>query len=442
MPSWHTLGRTTDLLKLQNELTNRALYSATSPNPPTEPLSDSWNKACIELTMLSRHRLLSPPHLLVASLLFCPAACSSPSSEATLESEDTVAKDTGTGGFSCLAEGTRIATPEGSRAIEELSVGDTVLSHTEAGILRANRVTHIKTTTRSVGELRLPNGETLRATEEHPIFERTSGDYLRADSFSVGAGLVALGKGWEAPTALAALSGRNTQSRSLASDYRKDQSVAQVFDLTVERDHNYFAEGVLVHNKSPSNDSCDLWLPPVVCPESEHKLRYAGETCGGFVYPTILGTSAPSEEESEALAGGAGGQGGSAANFSNSLVVSVQLGTSECIGSRRNQAQSDGQFVTVQEPGAAFQVFSGSAHCQRETPVTDGTANENGLGEFSYGVNDPKADQFLTFVIERGNAECYGVSDARAWVDSTLEDRASSCETYLSGEVGRCILIR
>lgn len=41
----------------------------------------------------------------------------------------------------------------------------------------------------------------------------------------------------------------------VAVPYRSHVAEADVYDLTVERDHNYFAEGVLVHNKSGGGPS-------------------------------------------------------------------------------------------------------------------------------------------------------------------------------------------
>ena len=60
-----------------------------------------------------------------------------------------------------------------------------------------------------------------------------------------------VGAGWEAPNALAVPSARQLSSHSLRGEYVELAGQAVVYDLTVARNENFFAQGVLVHNKSP-----------------------------------------------------------------------------------------------------------------------------------------------------------------------------------------------
>lgn len=128
----------------------------------------------------------------------------------------------------CVAEGTAIATPAGSVAVEALEVGDEVWSW---DLDRGERVTA------TVDEIRtglrddtLWLGELLRVTPEHPVY---------AGGAWIPAGAV------DPSTPMMGPDGDAIALRARPSA----AGAVRVFDLTVARPHNFFAGGLLVHNK-------------------------------------------------------------------------------------------------------------------------------------------------------------------------------------------------
>lgn len=79
------------------------------------------------------------------------------------------------GGSSCFAPGTLVVTPTGNKPIEEIKVGDVVLSYNEK--TRENeervviRVLNFENTKRTI-RVRLKNGQTITATEDHKFYHK------------------------------------------------------------------------------------------------------------------------------------------------------------------------------------------------------------------------------------------------------------------------------
>ena len=167
----------------------------------------------------------------------------------------------------------------------------------------------------------MPDGRELRATAEHPFYVPSIAGYvplgqLRSDqpliTLEAAAGTVELGiVGAGLPTVT-----------SFAS-----APPETVYNLTVSGTHNYFAEGVLVHNKSP--DECpfnparcpdDCFSNPELCPPEPEVASCLPPVfdedwiaCGAAVVHTNalwLDVAANPQPRAPSSAGGAGGAPG------------------------------------------------------------------------------------------------------------------------------------
>ena len=146
-----------------------------------------------------------------------------------------IPSDTGGGGGggsgTCFLAGTLVATPNGPRAIETLRVGDPIVSmETERGervIARVARVYH-----HPAEAIRgyLVINAFLRVTSDHPLY--SSAGWKPAGDLTIGEPLRAW-DGWLFVTSIE----------------RVDTPVPTYNLETDHATHNYFADGVLVHNK-------------------------------------------------------------------------------------------------------------------------------------------------------------------------------------------------
>jgi|GEM_PF-1276634 len=146
---------------------------------------------------------------------------------------------------SCFVAGTPVATPSGPISIEQLQVGDVVLSYDHhRGVVVEGRVVHThQHAAQPTLHLTAPDGISLGVTHNHPIYSPAKGAYVSAGSVDDDDRFVRLGAG-------------NTTEQSIWSS-TTTAATADVFNITVEPDHNYFAGGVLVHNKDPEPDPED-----------------------------------------------------------------------------------------------------------------------------------------------------------------------------------------
>src|SRR4029079_5622195 len=125
------------------------------------------------------------------------------------------------GNYPCFPAGTQVQTPSGSRAIEDFAAGDQVISRDDSGLVTA---TVTRTKVRHAQELivlTLEDGTVLRATPNHPI--GTPGGWVDAGELAPGDLLLT-----------------SDGERRLIS--MENVAGAEVYDLTVEPTHSYFAE--------------------------------------------------------------------------------------------------------------------------------------------------------------------------------------------------------
>jgi hypothetical protein len=144
---------------------------------------------------------------------------------------------------SCFVRGTRIVTPRGMRRIEDLVVGDEVWSldvETRKPIVR--KVEKLLRS-RATELLRVAAGELIvvGVTPEHPFYDGDNRVWAPARNLR------------EGTTLLAWLGSSNVREIEISA-HRSEAITGSVdvFNMTVEGpEHNYFAEGLLVHNKAP-----------------------------------------------------------------------------------------------------------------------------------------------------------------------------------------------
>lgn len=134
-------------------------------------------------------------------------------------------------GVSCLAESTLIWTERGPRPIEEIRVGDMVWTRSNDASVELGQVVHLRSAvSRQTIEFTFSDEKKLRTTPAHPIF--VDGQWTIAGGISVGQQFVG-------PSGV-------FQVKKLTP---LDDPI-RVFDLTVAPNANFFANGVLVHNKT------------------------------------------------------------------------------------------------------------------------------------------------------------------------------------------------
>ena len=141
-----------------------------------------------------------------------------------------------TGEPTCFPAGTPIATPDGDRPIEALAAGSPVLSwSTERGVPVTARVLDVKRRrAHQLLELALADGRALRVSANHPLFVPARGDWVVAGDLRAGDQVAVLTEARLEPVAVARIANRAVD--------------IDVFDLTIEATHAYFAGGVLAHN--------------------------------------------------------------------------------------------------------------------------------------------------------------------------------------------------
>ncbi len=192
---------------------------------------------------------------------------------------------------SCFVAGTRVLTPKGPRRIDELTPGDEVwsfdLARREVAIRRVVQV--FRSRAQEIARFEAGESTIEGVTASHPFFDATRSEFVALGAMSLASrALVWWGSGApreEAVSTLARVAGR---------------AEVEVFNLEVEGpEHNYFAEGVLVHNKS---EAC---RPEDDCYEGE-----GGQGAGPSSTKSSTSTGFGMSSTSTTGMGGAGGEGG------------------------------------------------------------------------------------------------------------------------------------
>lgn len=139
----------------------------------------------------------------------------------------------------CFTAGTMISTPAGQVAIESLNVGDQVFSFDFQ--TRRQKIGVIRSTSEKPSEqtilFTLDNGTTIEATPDHPFFDASNQIWVRASEIENGTLLQQVADEGDAQSSnVKVLNRQFTQKKQT------------VYNLEVDGHHNYFANGILVHN--------------------------------------------------------------------------------------------------------------------------------------------------------------------------------------------------
>ena len=139
-------------------------------------------------------------------------------------------------GMACLNEYTKITTLSGEKNIKDLNIGDYVLSYNSSGIIEYDKV--IDVFSRDINQVHgkyyyiyTGTEEPIKATYNHEFY--TSTGYKTAENLKVGDILL----------------DKDLEQKPIAKIEIVNNSEDYVWDLTIENNHNFFAEGVLVHNE-------------------------------------------------------------------------------------------------------------------------------------------------------------------------------------------------
>lgn len=139
----------------------------------------------------------------------------------------------------CFVKGTPILTERGLVNIEDVEVGDKVYSfnHTtnKVELKKVVRSFSQPLYGRKIVKITTKSGKTITCTDNHKIFIPKYERYVRADHLQVGDLVVYFHS-------------KALQEDEIIKIEIEEREEVEVFDLTVEDNHNFFANNILVHN--------------------------------------------------------------------------------------------------------------------------------------------------------------------------------------------------
>lgn len=152
--------------------------------------------------------------------------------------------NTGCDTIACVERGTLVVTPQGQRPIEDLSLGDEVVSIDPfSGTRTTTTVARVRYALSWCEKLQLGD-RSLWLTAEHPVYSPERGAFEPASEWFTGT-LDQVQEGWGG--GVAARGGSWFEQRP-----------CRVVDLTVsDSPHTFLANGIVVHNKSPVPECFD-----------------------------------------------------------------------------------------------------------------------------------------------------------------------------------------
>jgi hypothetical protein len=145
----------------------------------------------------------------------------------------------GDSGGTCFLAGTMIETPTGRKPIEKINIGDIVISFDGESLARSQDpvIDTIKRVARGYFIIKIGN-QYMNVTAEHPI--RTINGWTKAGELTVGDVVHCF------------------ESTASVSSIEYVETLVVVYNLTVDGNHTYYANGIAVHNKiAPWNMAAD-----------------------------------------------------------------------------------------------------------------------------------------------------------------------------------------
>ena len=164
----------------------------------------------------------------------------------------------------CFPKGTKVSTPNGYKNIEDIKLGDKIYTYNH--ILNKIEIEEVNylfnKDVDDVIEITSSSGSKLKCTCNHPIY--TDRGYVRADELMVGDVLYEMFDMWRNITR-EQLSKRQLDKKSKNIQFTRVENIKiqkrrrvgestnnngriKVYNIGVSNNHNYFANGILVHN--------------------------------------------------------------------------------------------------------------------------------------------------------------------------------------------------
>jgi hypothetical protein len=144
----------------------------------------------------------------------------------------------------CLPKGELVLTSRGYLPVEEVRIGDTVLTH--RGRLRTVVETS-KHAPQPIYRIQLEDGRELRTTGNHEYHTQEASEWVRADRLWIGARVTVYGRipsaGWTPPHWECGELRASSPVRSIVVE-----PAEVTYGLTVEEDHSHVTGGIVTHN--------------------------------------------------------------------------------------------------------------------------------------------------------------------------------------------------
>ena len=221
----------------------------------------------------------------------------------------------------CLVSDTPILTPNGVKPIQNLMVGDTVISYDKSTkSIITNRITAIKQgETKQTITLILDNQSTIEGTGEHPFYLLYKKTYVEMKDLSVG-------------NVLLSSDGEEITIKAIQGNQYK--SKVKIYTISLQEPFpNYFANRILVHNKSFVFNSDFKNLPNIDWADRDLRgisLSYANLSNANLSNANLSGVSLDYAELSDANFFGA--------NLSDSYMQNVNLSRANLFGANLTNA--------------------------------------------------------------------------------------------------------